>query len=1057
MKYSAADIGNVMGIDFTDDQREAIEQELEPGVIIAGAGAGKTAVMAARVVYLVANRLVEPEQVLGLTYTNLATGELASRVRRDLGALADAEGIGLHESEEPTIKTYHSFASELVSEYGLRIGLEPDLLNIADARRAQLCAELLRSIPMDDVTLSTGLTDTIKKILKLDDELSNCAVSVADATAFDLDLIERIEASPTSVGELRAAGESAKARVELLRLVAEFRRLKRDRDFIDYADMPRYALELVSAMPELAAAMRERFRVVLLDEYQDTSIAQRELMKRLFGGGHPVTAVGDPMQCIFAFNGSSPSNMTRFSTDFPNRDGKPARRHDLSLTQRNGQNIVDLANLLTPNLRAVSGSRPLEPAPNPKFGPGRVQLASFKTSEAEAEWVLKTFEELASSEGIPLEEIVVLLRTNAQVSWFYAKCIELGIPAQIRGKRALLEVPELAELVSTLRVVAEPAANAHWARILTNPRWRIGKRDLAEVGRIARGLARRIDSNARDLDSVLARAVESTDSVDLVAYGDAVEEIAAGRKGERLSAAARERLTELQREVAYLRAHMGEPLGDFVFRVARTSGLLAEASASNDRVRRGMHVNLRSMLSMVADFTALDGEKSLFAFLDWLDDAQRFNSATRIEGPVHKGALQLMTAHSAKGLQFRAVALPRLAEGVFPEGKGRDKWLTNSGVLPMPLRDEEMSDFLRRFPDTTAHIKGQEFKDWGAAVDELDELDERRLGYVSITRSRDVLLLSTSHAHAGDSKQKPPSAFWQELHDGLLELNPAAVGPVAEFSADDVELPPTVGQWPAQLESAELQATRVLAELVEATRGEAVPPAESPALAGFDAAIDALVAEFTEREQRQRLVPLPEALSVSQLMLLNRDPEAFTSELLRPMPKAPALAADRGTAFHSWVEERAKQLAGPGIQLALPYEDETSGEDGEALLPTPLDPALLQRCQANFLASEWAERTPAFVEFPFALGVGSRVLRGRVDAVFAGSEGWRWSVVDWKTNTAPTADPLQLSVYRLAVARALDCDPREVRAGFYYAALDRTVWLEEPLDLGGIELVLAGD
>ena len=354
MKYTAAEIGKVMGIDFTADQRAAIEQELEPGVIIAGAGAGKTAVMAARVVFLVANRLVAPEQVLGLTYTNLATGELASRVRRDLGALAAAEGIGLDESEEPTIKTYHSFASELVAEYGLRIGLEPDLLNIADARRSQLCAELLRSIPMDDINLSTGLTDTIEKILSLDDELSNCAVSIDGAMAFDLDLIERIQGSPTTVAELRAVGDVAKARVDLLRLVAEFRRLKRDRDLIDYADMPRYALELASAMPELSAQMQERFRVVLLDEYQDTSIAQRELMKQLFGGGHPVTAVGDPMQCIFAFNGSSPSNMTRFSTDFPRRDGIPARRHDLSLTQRNGQNIVDLANLLTPSLRAVS-------------------------------------------------------------------------------------------------------------------------------------------------------------------------------------------------------------------------------------------------------------------------------------------------------------------------------------------------------------------------------------------------------------------------------------------------------------------------------------------------------------------------------------------------------------------------------------------------------------------------------------------------------------------------------------------------------------------------------
>jgi DNA helicase II / ATP-dependent DNA helicase PcrA len=340
----------VMRADFTFSAQQfaAITAPLEPAVVIAGAGSGKTSVMAARVVWLVATGQVAPAEVLGLTFTTKATAELATRIRESLRAagllpargphLADAatgSGDSGEEVEEPTVATYHSYAASLLTEHGLRIGHEPDTRLIADASRYQLAGRTISRHTAPVVHLSDAPQLVVQWLLALDGELSEHLVAPDEVRA--VDARERALFVEGVAGEsrttYRALNEKAilaiDRRAELLDLVEEYRALKRHHGLMDFSDQIALTARLARDRPEVGEAERARFKVVLLDEYQDTSVAQALMLSRLFSGpdvahglGHPVTAVGDPNQAIYGWRGASVSNILEFPEAFPGGGGR---------------------------------------------------------------------------------------------------------------------------------------------------------------------------------------------------------------------------------------------------------------------------------------------------------------------------------------------------------------------------------------------------------------------------------------------------------------------------------------------------------------------------------------------------------------------------------------------------------------------------------------------------------------------------------------------------------------------------------------------------------------
>ncbi|WDM13543.1 UvrD-helicase domain-containing protein [Streptomyces lavenduligriseus] len=813
----------LLGIPFTPEQTACITAPPAPQVIVAGAGSGKTTVMAARVVWLVGTGQVAPEQVLGLTFTNKAAGELAERVRKALikAGVTDADSVDPDNPPgEPVISTYHAFAGRLLTDHGLRIGLEPSSRLLADATRYQLAARVLREAPGPYPALTRSFADLVSDLLALDSELAEHLVDPEELRAWDAGLLRTLEGAKLTNADLRKVPETAAARRELADLVQRYRAEKRRRDLLDFGDQIALSARL-AGIPEVGRLLREEFRVVLLDEYQDTSVAQRVLLAGLFGGGtgHPVTAVGDPCQAIYGWRGASVANLDDFPDHFPGADGRPAARQALSENRRSGGRLLDLANGLAAPLRAMhAGVEALRPAPGAEYD-GTVRCALLPTHAEEIDWIADSLAHLVRT-GTPPGEIAVLCRTATDFAEIQGALVARDIPVEVVGLSGLLHLPEIADLVAVCEVLQDPGANAALVRLLTGPRWRIGPRDLALLGRRARLLVAhaRVDA-ADDPDRRLAAAVEGVDPAEVISLADALDtflETPAEGYGDDdglpFSADARVRFAHLAAELRDLRRSLSDPLMDVLHRVLAVTGLEVELSASPHALAARRRETLSNFLDIAASFAAGDGEATLLAFLGFLRTAAQYEKGLDNALPGGENTVKVLTAHKSKGLEWDVVAVPGLVTGTFPSAQGREKWTAQAKVLPHALRGD--TDTL---PDVDSW-DARGMKSFHEAMKDHQHIEELRLGYVTFTRPRSLLLGSGHWWGPSQKKKRGPSDFLKALYDHCA----AGYGEIeawAEEPAEDAENPAlhTAGAdqvWPLPLDAGALARRRAAARTV---------------------------------------------------------------------------------------------------------------------------------------------------------------------------------------------------------------------------------------------------
>ncbi|MFD8602577.1 ATP-dependent DNA helicase [Streptomyces sp. TSRI0445] len=846
----------LLGIPFTPEQTACIVAPPAPQVIVAGAGSGKTTVMAARVVWLVGTGQVAPEQVLGLTFTNKAAGELAERVRKALIAagVTDPDVIDPDNPPgEPTISTYHAFAGRLLTEHGLRIGLEPSTRLLADATRYQLAAKVLREAPGPYPALTRSFSTLVSDLLALDGELSEHLVRPGTLETYDTELLRDLAAAKLSNADLRKIPEAAEARRSLLGLTERYRAAKRSRDLLDFGDQIALSAELALTRPEVGRILREEFRVVLLDEYQDTSVAQRLLLSALFGSGtgagtgvgaaghapptgHAVTAVGDPCQAIYGWRGASVANLDDFPEHFPHADGTPATRYSLSENRRSGGRLLQLANGLAEPLRAMhEGVEALRPAPGAERD-GVVRCALLSTHTEEIDWLADSLAHLVRT-GTPPGEIAVLCRTAGDFPEIQAALVARDIPVEVVGLAGLLHLPEVADLVAVCEVLQDPGANASLVRLLTGPRWRIGPRDLALLGRRARLLVHRAGhADDADADQRLAEAVEGTDPAEVISLADALDTFLvagdAADDGLPFSAEARVRFARLARELRDLRRSLADPLMDVLHRVLATTGLEVELSASPQALAARRRETLANFLDTAARFASLDGEASLLAFLGFLRTAAQYEKGLDNALPGGENTVKVLTAHKSKGLEWDVVAVPGLVTGQFPSGQSRDAWTAQAKVLPHALRGDAA---------TLPALDSFDAKGIKAFKEEMKEhqhTEELRLGYVTFTRPRSLLLGSGHWWGPSQKRTRGPSAFLEALYEHCAAGH-GEIEAWADEPAEDEENPALAERdadlaWPLPLDADALARRRaardtVLAHLERmAVQGDEQAPAYAP-------------------------------------------------------------------------------------------------------------------------------------------------------------------------------------------------------------------------------------
>ncbi|HYN29811.1 MAG TPA: UvrD-helicase domain-containing protein [Dermatophilaceae bacterium] len=1072
----------------TAEQAAVIEAPLAPLVVVAGAGSGKTETMAARVVWLVANGFVEPDEVLGLTFTRKAAAELSERVSARLARLR-ATGLWQPRSEagadvlggDPTILTYHAYAGLLVSEHGPRLGRESDSRVLSEAAAWQVAHEVVASYdgPMDDVvkaprTVTAGVLD-------LAGELAEHLRGVAETDATLTEVIDALAAVPRGEGgSVRAYPAEAKAVVAALRerravlpVVSRFLEAKRRRDALDFADQMSLAAEIATRFPDVGRAERQRFRAVLLDEFQDTSEAQLTFLQRLFAAGEEpagVTAVGDPHQSIYGWRGASATTLDRFRDGFG--AGRPTTLLHLSTSWRNDRAVLDVADVVAAPLTAAARVPVRRLEPRPDAGPGRVRVARLHTIEDEAEHVAHWL--VRERRRPDVRTAAVLCRKRSSFEPVIAALEAAGLPVEVVGLGGLLLTPEVADLVALLWVVQDPTRGDHLARLLTGTTCRLGAADLDGLAAWARQRQRVHRPASLDLAPDSAERPSLVEALDVLPPAGWL-----GEDGERLGAVARERLEGLAGTVRRLRSLTGLPLADLAAEAERALGLDIEVIARPGYTPAAARAHLDAFADVAARFSATADRPTLGGFLDWVEAAvaeERGLDLGWLE--TSPEAVQVMTVHAAKGLEWDAVAVPALLESTFPahsgatsrpeggqwrHGRPTDKgWLGGVAGLPYVLRGDAAALPTFRWTRLTSW---QELRDelerFSRACAEHGLTEERRLAYVAVTRARRALLV-TAHVWGTPSTPRVTSRFLEEVRaaapsgvveDVWVDL-PAVDGPPDNPRTTE----PVTVTWPVDrpVEAAVARAADLVRSALrpaspdpsstvlperrgmdprEPARARRDPSASGVEQADWDEEVDLLLAERDARRRRTvEVVEMPTHLSTSDLVALAEDPGRFTETLRRPMPQRPAVAARRGTAFHAWVERHYARAAIVDV-LELPGSaDEEAAPDAD--LP------VLQR---HFLASEWAARVPVEVETPLETVVAGTALRGRVDAVFADEPGW--VVVDWKTGPPPRGDAarvraVQLAAYRLAWARLRGVPVSSVRAAFFYARTGETVWPE---------------
>jgi DNA helicase-2/ATP-dependent DNA helicase PcrA len=526
-----------------------------------------------------------------------------------------------------------------------------------------------------------------------------------------------------------------------------------------------------------------------------------------------------------------------------------------------------------------------------------------------------------------------------------------------------------------------------------------------------------------------------------------------------------ERLVGLRDAIRALRSMTGMPLVDLAGEAERVLGLDIEVLSRPEHTPTTARAHLDAFADVAASFSGSADRPTLGGFLSWLDAAQaQERGLDKGYVEVSTDAVQVLTVHAAKGLEWDVVAVPGLVEGSFPARSGSttsfkdghwrmsppaDKgWIGGLSGVPYDLRGDCSGLPALRWrsaPDLLA--LESEVSDFISAGGEHGIDQERRLAYVAFTRARRELLL-TAPVWADPTTPRITSRFLTELVDHPdLGLRPQAWEPLPEPERDTKPVNPRQSQpvsaiWPsdpmaarrAQLSVAVKEVLGAMADL------DAEGSLEGQEVAGRESELVTLLAERDSAARPRDIeVRCPRHLSASAVVALAGDPLAFAGDLRRPMPAAPALAARRGTAFHAWVEQHFARAAFVDL-LDLPGSaDSDPADDGE-----------LPLMKERFLASEWARRRPEAIEVAIETTVAEMSIRGRIDAVFP-RPGGGFTVVDWKSGAKPTGDrarfrALQLEAYRLAFARLRGLATDQVDAAFYYAGTGETVFPDLPDD-----------
>ena len=618
------------------EQREAVLHEGSPLLIVAGAGSGKTRVLAHRIAYLLAARGVQPGQILAITFTNKAAAEMRERVESLVGPRAKAMWV----------MTFHSACVRILRREASKVGMKSSfsIYDAADSQR--LIAMVMRDLDLDPKRYPPR---------SFAHEISNLKNELVDEEEFSRRVGSEHDAD---AGIASAGGQRDHVLAEVYTM---YQRRLRQANALDFDDIIMTTVGILQAFPDVAEHYRRRFRHVMVDEYQDTNHAQYMLVRTLVGGTddederdpHAVepselVVVGDADQSIYAFRGATIRNIVEFEEDYPD-----ARTILLEQNYRSTDTILRAANAVIERNESRRKKRLWTEA-----GAGAQIVGYVADNEHdEASFIATRIDSLSDEHGVRPGDVAVFYRTNAQSRAIEEVFVRVGLPYKVVGGTRFYERREIKDALAYLRVIANPTDTVNLRRILNVPKRGIGDRAEAAVAALAE----------RERIPFVAALGRPEDAPGLVTR----------------SVTAIRGFTSLLEGLQRVREE-GEGVGDLLTAVLERSGYVEELRQSRDPQDETRLENLAELVAVAREFDATrvaTGEEiSLDDFLEQVSlvaDADEIPDAPAdAEGAAQaeeQGVITLMTLHTAKGLEFPVVFLTGMEDGTFPHMRSLGK------------------------------------------------------------------------------------------------------------------------------------------------------------------------------------------------------------------------------------------------------------------------------------------------------------------------------------------------------------------------------------------------
>ncbi|QQR84110.1 UvrD-helicase domain-containing protein [Candidatus Peregrinibacteria bacterium] len=685
---------------LNSEQQRAVVHQNGPLLVVAGAGTGKTRVITERIFHITDQKWCKNEQILALTFTEKATQEIEERVdeRMPIGY----ESISIH--------TFHGFCDTLLRRYGLDIGLPAGFKILQGVEQWQFLKKHLYEFELDYYrplgNPSSFISALLSAFSRLKEEL-NTPEQVVELAQKKLDSAAGDDAAP-------GGGQEKTEAIRLLELgkaYQKYQTLMLENGFLDYADLHYYVIQLLEKRPNILKFLQGFYQYILVDEYQDTNIAQNRLVDLLAAQHKNLMVVGDDDQSIYKFRGAAISNILQFDDKYPE-----AKKVVLTQNYRSNQAILDFAYASiqknNPDRLEVKSNINKKITGQSSGSADSVELLHATTIEQEVEFVIdhirsRTREGATTSSRL-LSGVAILARTNAHLYPFVEGLRQANIPYHFLSEKGLYQKEEIRDLMAVLRVVSNPTDNMSLYRVLRMPQWKLS------------------------MELILSCLEESKKGYQTVFhYLKTVSE-------------AEFLMSTLQNLIDFSRDHS---VGEVLYRFTEITQLYENLLQKETIEAEEQIVNIATFFGKIKEFESGNAEKTVKDFVNYLDLAEEAgeNPAAKFELEDREGVF-VSTIHGSKGLEFDTVFVPHLTNDAFPARDRQD-------AISIP--DELIQEMTSNESDSsTTHLQ-----------------EERRLFYVAVTRAKEKLYLSYSDYYNPSSAKAPRkkklTRFVEEILDDV--------------------------------------------------------------------------------------------------------------------------------------------------------------------------------------------------------------------------------------------------------------------------------------------------